>query len=93
MILREEGSGTRQTVNEYMEKLKIKPENKMVIGNNEAIKKIETPKKVSVENKEEEIKEEKIEETTTQVENKTKIEENQKEILEEKNKAVEKKKN
>ena len=44
-----------------------------------------------VENKEEEIKEEKIEETTTQVENKTKIEENQKEILEEKNKAVEKK--
>ena len=40
MILREEGSGTRKTVDEYIERLKIKTENKMVIGNNEAIKKM-----------------------------------------------------
>lgn len=40
MILREDGSGIREIVEEFMEKLKLKTANKMVIGNNEAIKKI-----------------------------------------------------
>jgi DNA-binding transcriptional LysR family regulator len=40
MVLREEGSGTREIVDKYIDELKIKSINKMVIGNNEAIKKM-----------------------------------------------------
>ena len=40
LILREDGSGTRQIVEEYISKLNIKVKNKLVIGNTEAIKKM-----------------------------------------------------
>lgn len=40
LILRENGSGTREVVDKYIEKLDIKVKNKLVIGNTEAIKKM-----------------------------------------------------
>lgn len=40
MILREEGSGTREIIDKYFTKFNITSNNKMVISNNEAIKKM-----------------------------------------------------
>lgn len=77
---------------EKIEEKKVLEEPKQIekiVEKKELVKKIETPKKQIIENKKEEIKEEKVEEKTNI--STTNREQVQKEILEEKNKELEKK--